>query len=189
MKKLNTVDFMDFNDLVEIIRHEQEIDKIYKSKRNITINLFSNKKYYANNIIISINTEKTTVMCHIYSYNFQSMISNEFNMDKYTNAPYIALGIFQRLDGFNKNEESGITFNIQNITTILYEFLTLVEDFDYEDLFGYLKSLNHEKLRQLLNKYYKTNADLSYEELRLFGYRKLTLPDCKEAILNALKEV
>lgn len=59
---------------------------------------------------------------------------------------------------------------------------------DYELIFTMLKELNYEPYLIKLNETFGTEG-LSYEELRLHGYRKLTLPECKNALFKALFEL
>lgn len=56
---------------------------------------------------------------------------------------------------------------------------------DYELIFTELKRLDHFGYMLELNKAYGTEG-LNYENLRLYGYRKLTLPVCKKAMRKAL---
>lgn len=64
----------------------------------------------------------------------------------------------------------------------------LSENFDYEECFKKLKKENNIFLNIKLNRNFKTDGLLDYEELRLYGYRKLTLPKCKEALIKTAKE-
>lgn len=74
----------------------------------------------------------------------------------------------------------------------LKDIFDFLNQMDYETLFKNLKAINNkdlqEKLRKEININFKTNADLSYEELRLYGYRKLTKPEVFLQIKNALEK-
>ena len=74
----------------------------------------------------------------------------------------------------------------------LKDILDYINQMDYETLFKNLKGINNkdlqEKLRKEININFKTNADLSYEELRLYGYRKLAKPEVFLQIKNALEK-
>lgn len=65
---------------------------------------------------------------------------------------------------------------------------TLSSEFNYEECFKRLKTLNDDHLLSSLNTHFKTNELLDYDTLRLFGYRKLSLPECKSAMIEALRE-
>lgn len=74
----------------------------------------------------------------------------------------------------------------------LKDILDYINQMDYETLFKNLKGINdknlQEKLRKEININFKTNADLSYEELRLYGYRKLIKYDAVLGVKKALEK-
>lgn len=68
---------------------------------------------------------------------------------------------------------------------ILRNLREIIKLDDYELIFTELKRLDYVPYLLYLNEAFGTKG-LSYEELRLFGYRKLTLPACKKAMRKAL---
>lgn len=70
---------------------------------------------------------------------------------------------------------------------ILRSLREIIKLDDYELIFTELKRLDHFGYMLELNKAYGTKG-LNYEELRLYGYRKLTLQECKNAMRKALFE-
>lgn len=68
---------------------------------------------------------------------------------------------------------------------ILRNLREIIKLDDYELIFTMLKELNYEPYLIKLNEAFGTKR-LNYEELRLYGYRKLTLPACKKAMRKAL---
>lgn len=63
---------------------------------------------------------------------------------------------------------------------------------DYEDFFIELECLEDKQLQTEIFKKIKISFGYNaknIDELRLFGYRKLTLPSCKNKIMNILNEL
>ncbi|MBZ7982691.1 hypothetical protein AVBRAN12640_09105 [Campylobacter sp. RM12640] len=71
---------------------------------------------------------------------------------------------------------------------ILRSLRKIIKLDDYELIFTELKRLDYVPYLLYLNEEFGTKG-LSYEELRLFGYRKLTLPECKSALDKALTKM
>lgn len=183
-----------FEDLIEIIKHEQKIDSIYKSHRQITIDLsFENEKYYItfktilkeNSICVLLDTLKP-VLSKLWITNF--------DLNKYANPIDIAIFIYQNAYLFAEHPSTlNYYFDEQKLFKVYIKCLETEEynknpSFLFSSINHVLYETNNIWAKKILNEAINTAKNLDFKDLFKKLY-KLKEDMLKQIYLNTLQSL
>lgn len=183
-----------FDDLIEIIKHEQMIDAIYKSNRQVAVDLsFNNNKYIA--IFKAImKKDSIAVLLDTFQPQLYRMWATSFNLNKLSSPIDIALLIYQNAYMFSERPEA-LEYHFDE-QELFKAYIKCLETKEYSEnpafLFSSIRYVFEQTTnvwaKKLLNEELEITKKLSIEELFDELY-KLEEPLCKKILLNVLNSL
>lgn len=180
-----------FEELIEIIKHEQKIDSIYKSNRHIVVDLSFNDNKYIAIFKTIMKKDSISVLLDTFQPQLYRMWATNFNLNKLSSPIDIALLIYQNTYMFSERPEAlEYHFDEQELFKVYIKCLEIQE---YSEnpafLFSSIRYVFEQTInvwvKKLLSEELEITKKLSIEELFDELY-KLEEPLCKKILLNVL---
>lgn len=180
-----------FEELIEIIKHEQKIDSIYKSNRHIVVDLSFNDNKYIAIFKAILKKDSISVLLDTFQPRLYRMWATSFNLNKLSSPIDIALLIYQNAYLFSERPEAfEYHFDDQELFKI---YIKCLETKEYNEnpafLFSSIRYVFEQTInvwaKKLLSEELEITKKLSIEELFDELY-KLEEPLCKKILLNVL---
>lgn len=183
-----------FEELIEIIKHEQKIDSIYKSNRHIVVDLSFNDNKYIAIFKAILKKDSISVLLDTFQPQLYRMWATSFNLNKLSSPIDIALLIYQNAYLFSERPVA-LEYHFDE-QELFKAYIKCLETKEYSEnpafLFSSIRYVFEQTTnvwaKKLLNEELEITKKLSIEELFDELY-KLEEPLCKKILLNVLNSL